>query len=68
MSETSSAKLRLAQRSSALIEHLTKLSSDSYLNRTAQKAQISLESGKLDLKLSYYTDKLRSTKFSIFKL
>ena len=39
--QTSSAQLRLAQISSALIEYLIKLSSDSYLIRLVQKAQFS---------------------------
>ena len=38
--ETSSAQIRLAQTSSALIEYLTKLSSDSYLIRLFQQAQL----------------------------
>ena len=40
---TSSAQLRSAQKSSALIEYLTKLSSDSYLIRLVQQTQLSTD-------------------------
>ena len=41
--KTSSAQLRSAQISSALIEYLTKLSSDLYLIKIAQQAELSLD-------------------------
>ena len=41
--ETSSAQLRSAQIGSALIEYLIKLSSDSYLIKLVQQAQLSTD-------------------------
>ena len=61
----------MAQISSALIEYWTKLSSDSYLIKIVCKfnsAQIGLKSGKLYLKLSYYTDKLAKIYKGQYKL
>ena len=43
LSTTSSAQLRLAQISSALIKYLTKLGSDTYLIRIVQQAQLSID-------------------------
>ena len=68
LSKTSSAQLRSAQIAQLWLSFWSSLAEIhiwSDLLKKLRSAQISLESGNLDLMLSYYTNKLRSTKLSI---